>query len=149
MLEKKINDELKQALKEKDSVKLSVLRLLKSEIHNYLISKKLKEVKDEEIYTIIQKQIKRHMDSVEQFKKGNRSDLADKEAKELEILKVYMPEMLSEEKVRSVVKETIEELQAAGKKDFGKVMKAVMEKIKGRADGKMISSLVGELLAEK
>jgi len=146
MLKDRLEEELRGALKQKDTVKTSTLRLLKSDMHNYMIEKKLKDIKDEDILIIIQKQVKRRKESIEQFKKGNRNDLAEKEEQELKILKAYMPEPLTEEELKSIIEEQIKELQAAGKKDFGKVMKSVIEKTKGRADGKIISKLVNELL---
>lgn len=147
MLKDKIDKDCKEALKQKQSNKISILRLLKSDMHNYMIEKKLKELKDEDIYEIIQKQIKRHQDSIEQFKKGQRMDLVKKEEEELQILKTYMPKALSEEELKSIIKEVIDELQPEGKRDFGKVMKAVMEKVRGRADGKTTSELVNKMLS--
>jgi len=146
MLKDKIENDIKEALKQKNLTKISTLRLLKSDIQNYKIEKKLKEAKDEDIFGIIQKQIKRHQDSIEQFTKGGREDLAQKEKAELEILRTYMPKALSEEELRILIKEIIQELQATGKKDFGKVIKATIEKAKGRADGKSVSKIVGEFL---
>ena len=146
MLKDRLEEELKGALKQKDTAKTSTIRLLKADIHNYMIEKKLKDIKDEDILTIIQKQVKRRKESIEQFKKGNRNDLVEKEEQELKILEAYMPEQLAEEELKSIIKEQIKELQAAGKNDFGKVMKSVIEKTKGRADGKIISKLVNELL---
>ena len=146
MLKDKIDKDLIEAQKEKDAVSTTTLRFLKSDIQNYMIEKKLTELKDEDILPIVQRQIKRRGESIEQFKKGKREDLAEKEASELKILKAYMPEELSADELKSIVKAAIEEIQPQGKKDFGKVMKAVMEKAKGRAEGKIVSKLVNELL---
>lgn len=146
MLQDKIEKDFIGALKEKNEIKISVLRLVKADIKNYMIEKLLKELKDDDIYIILQRQIKRHEESIEQFAKGQREDLVEKETKELEIIKAYMPKGLSEAELKAVITATISELQAVGKKDFGKVIKAVMEKTKGRADGKTVSSLVNELL---
>jgi len=146
MLKDKIENDIKEALKQKNLLKVSTLRLLKSDIQNYIIEKKLKEAKDEDIFGIIQKQIKRHQDSIGQFEKGGREDLAQKEKAELEILRTYMPKALSEEELRMLIEGVIQELQATGKKDFGRVIKATIEKAKGRADGKSVSKIVSEFL---
>lgn len=147
MLQDKLDKDLKEALKQKDSLKISTLRLLRADIQNYMIEKKQKELKDEDVLGILQRQIKRHKEAVEQFKKGRREDLVKKEEAELKILMAYMPEQLTEEELKAIIKDAVQELQAAGKKDFGKVMKAVMEKTKGRADGKTVSRLVNESLS--
>ncbi len=147
MLEGKIFDDYKQALKEKDAIKSSVLSFLRAEIMNTVIAKKKKELDDSEVVTIIRKQIKERLDSIEQFKKGNRQDLADKETKELEILKGYLPEELPVDEIKKIIEEAILLTGAASIKDMGKVMKEVTAKIAGRADGKAISDLVrGRLL---
>ncbi|PIU41242.1 MAG: glutamyl-tRNA amidotransferase [Candidatus Omnitrophica bacterium CG07_land_8_20_14_0_80_42_15] len=149
MLQEKIEKDLKGALKQRDSVKVGILRLVKADICNYMIEKLLKEIKDEDILGIIQKQIKRHQESIELFKKGSREDLVKKETEELATLNIYMPKMLSEEELKIIVKDTAKELQATDKKDFGKIMKAVIEKTKGRVDGKLVSKLVSELWETK
>ena len=149
MIEEKIEQDLREALKQKNTVKVSAIRLLKSDIHNYKIEKQVKEIKDEDVYGVIQKQIGQRIDSIEQFRKGKRDDLAEKEEEELKIIRAYMPRQLTEEELKPIIKETINETGASGKKDFGKVIKAVMEKAKGRADGKTISSLVSKLLEGK
>ncbi|MBL7071764.1 MAG: GatB/YqeY domain-containing protein [Candidatus Omnitrophica bacterium] len=147
MLIEKINADIKQAMKEKDAVRLSTLRLLKAAINNKMIELKIDELKESDIIALIRKDIKRHQDSIEQFKKGMRDDLASKEEIELKILKSYMPKEVSPEKIRGAVKKIIEETGASGKKDFGNVIKKAMEKLKGSADGKTVSSIVGELLS--
>jgi len=146
MLQERIEKDLIGALKKKDELVVSTLRLLKSDMQNYMIEKKLKELKDEDVISIIQKQAKKHREAIEQFKKGKRDDLATKEESELKVLKSYMPEELTEEELKKTIKDVIGELGAQGKKDFGKVMKEVMAKTRGRADGKAVSGLVNELL---
>jgi len=142
MLEEKIFNDYKQALKNKETIRSSTLSFLRSEIGNALIEKRKKNLDDAEVISIIKKQIKQHQDSIEQFKKGNRQDLVDKETRELEILKSYLPEELSVEEVKKIVEEAIRETQAAEPKDMGKVMKVVLAKIAGKADGKLVSELV-------
>lgn len=145
MLIEKIDNDLKQAQKDKDAIKVSTLRLLKSAMHNVEIAKR-QELKDEDIIIIIKKHLKQGQDSIEGFRKGDRQDLVDKETKELEILKGYLPEELSPEVLLAMVGEAIAETGAVSPKDMGKVMKQVMAKAKGRADGKTLSELVkGEL----
>ena len=146
MLTEKIDADLKAAIKKRDSTHTSVLRLLKTAINNKAIELKVEGLKDADVITLIRKDVKRHQDSIEQFKKGNRDDLVKKEQAELEILKSYLPKEASPEEIKKVVKKVIEETGASGKKDFGKVMKAAMEKLKGACDGKTVSSIVNELI---
>lgn len=146
MLMEKIDSDFKRAIKEKDALRLSVLRLLKTAISNKMIELKVNELNDSGIIALIRKDVKRHQDSIEQFKKGNRGDLVEKEETELKILKSYLPKEASPEEIKEIVKKIIEETGAGGKKDFGRVMKAAMEKLKGAADGKIVSSIINELL---
>lgn len=145
-LYERIENDMKSALKKGDSARLSVLRMLVSSIKTFLIDKNLKSPQDADVLQLLQRQIKQRKESVEQFKKGNRQDLADKELKELEILEAYMPKQLSEEELTLIVKEAIGDLGAKTKADMGKVMKAVMEKAKGRTDGKAVNELVMRFL---
>jgi len=146
MLEKKINDDLKGAMKEKKTIKIETLRMLKAEIKNVSISKKGASLEDKDVFQIVSKQIKQHRDSIETFSKGGREDLAEKEKQELEILQSYLPKQLSKEEVVSIVKQAIVETGAASRSDMGKVMKLVMEKVKGAAEGKLVSQIVAEQL---
>lgn len=145
-LSKTIETDVKTAMKEGDALKLSVLRMLLSAVKMFAIEKNVKEVADGDVLQILQRQIKQHRESIEQFEKGKRQDLADKERKELKILEIYMPEQMSEGELLEIVKSAIKDTGAATKADTGKVMKAVMEKAKGRADGKVINQLVAGLL---
>lgn len=146
MLMEKMDSDLKRAIKEKDALRLSVLRLLKTAMSNKMIELKVNELNDGDIIALIKKDVKRHQDSIEQFKKGNRTDLVEKEEAELKILKSYLPKEASPEEIKEIVKKIIEETGASEKKDFGRVMKAAMEKLKGAADGKIVSSIINELL---
>jgi uncharacterized protein YqeY len=147
MLQEKISKDMVEALKANDQIKTSTLRMLNSVIHNAVIAKRPKELEESDIVDIIAKQIKQRSESIEQFKKGNRPDLVDKETKELEILKSYMPGALSEEEVTKIVKDAIAQTGAKAKQDMGKVMKEVMPKVKGRYDSKMLSELVNKCLS--
>ena len=140
-LKKKIMEDMKEAMKAKDMLKVSVLRLLNSEIKNKEIDKK-GELSDDEILAVIQKAVKQRKESIEQYEKAGRSDLAEKEKKELEILESYLPKPLSEEELNALIDEVIKEVGATSVKDMGKVMQAIMPKVRGRADGKLVNQLV-------
>lgn len=147
MFEEKLNQDYKNALKGKDVIKTSVIRMLKADMINTAIKLKKKSLSDDDILKIIQNHIKRHEDSIEQFKKGNRDDLVQKEQKELAILKSYAPEQLTDEDLEKIAKETILECNASTPKDTGIVTKKILEKTKGRADGKRVSMVVLKLLS--
>lgn len=148
MLEEKILNDYKQAMKVKDTFKSSVLSYLRAEIMNVAIAKKKKTLEDNDCLAVIKKQIKQHQDSISQFKQGNRNDLADKEAREMEILQAYLPPQLSEDELKKLIEEIISSTGAQGLKDMGKVMKEVTAQIVGRADGKLVSALVKERLSK-
>lgn len=145
-LQEKIETDIKTAMKEKDTVKVSTLRMVKADINNTILYENKKGLTEDEVVKIIQRQIKRHKDSIEQFEKGNRADLVEKEKKELDILLAYMPEQCSPEELKKIVAETVKELGATSKKDMGKVIKTVMEKVKGKAEGKEVSGIVAGML---
>ncbi len=146
MLQDNINKDLIEAIKSKNEVKTSTLRMLNSAIKNMAIAKRPKELEDADILDIITKQIKQHSESIEQFEKGSRQDLVEKEARELEILKSYLPQQLSAEEVMKIIRDAIAETAAKGKQDMGKVMKIVLPKAKGRYDNKLISQMINEYL---
>jgi len=146
MLEEKILNDYRQALKDKDKLKVSVLSFLRAEMINVAMAAKKKELDDKGVISVIRKQIKARQDSIEAFEKGNRQDLADKEKKELVILKTYLPPELAEDELNKIIAEVISEVGAQGPKDMGKVMKEVTPKVAGRADGKMVSDLVKKKL---
>ena len=141
-----IEADMKQALKNGDSLRLSVLRLLVSELRTREIEKKVKRLEEPDILQTIQRQIKQRKDSIEQFGKGARQDLVDKESGELKVLEGYMPKQLSEAEVLEAIKSAISETGAAAKSDAGRVMKLIMEKLRGKADGKLVNQLVMGLL---
>jgi uncharacterized protein YqeY len=142
MLEEKILNDYKEAMKSRDALKSSALSLLRAEMLNQAIAKKKDKLDDTEIMAVIRKHIKSRQDSIEQFTKGGRQDLADKEAKELAILKSYLPQELSPEEIKAVIEEAVASTGAQDIKDMGKVMKEVTAKIAGRADSKSVSDLV-------
>jgi len=142
MLEEQIKKDYVQALKDKNSVKSSTLTLLRSQMKYEMINHKIDQLKDDQIIPIIKKQIKQRKDSIEQFEKGGRQDLVDKEAAELVILKEYLPEEMSQQEIESLVEEAIKEADGQSIKDMGKVMKAVMPKVGQRADGQLVSQAV-------
>ena len=146
MLTKKIDSDLKAAMKSRDATYTSVLRLLKTAINNSMIEQRVSELADADEIALVRKDIKRHQDSIEQFKKGRRDDLVKKEEAELEILKSYLPKEASLDEIRATVKEAIKETGASSKKESGNVMRAAIEKLKGACDGKTLSSVVNELL---
>lgn len=151
-LEEKMDADLKESLKSKDAIRVSTLRMVKAGIKNLAIEKRVEVLEDKDVVSIISKQIKQHRDSIEQFAKGNRQDLVDKEKAELAILESYLPKQLSAEELKAIIKSAIEKVGAKGRADMGKVMKAAMEEAKGATagavDGKMLSQMVSEELAK-
>ncbi len=160
-IKEQLNIDIKKALREKDELILSVLRMLNSAIHNKEIEKrsklskeekdleKLKEeskLTEEEILKTIFSEAKKRNDSIEAFAKGGRDDLVEKEKKELEILKKYLPEQMSRDKIIEEAKKAIKETSAEGIKDIGKVMSVLMPILNGRANGTTVSDIVKELL---
>jgi uncharacterized protein YqeY len=137
----KITQDMKKALADKDKVKLSVIRLLKSEIR-YKEIEKGSELSDDEIISVLSSSVKRHKDSIEQFEKGGRDDLAAQEKAELEIIWEYMPQQLEEDELSKIVDQAIKKTDVSDPSGLGKVMKIVMPEVKGRADGKRVNELV-------
>ena len=145
-LYERLDSDVKCALKEGNSLKVSVLRMALSAIKTLQIEKNIKSLDDSNVIQILQRQAKQHRESIEQFAKGGRQDLVDKESSELKILDEYLPKQMTEEELLAIIKTAIADTGAVLKSDTGKVMRAVMEKAKGKADGKTINKLVGELL---
>lgn len=146
MLEK-IHNDIVNAMKAKDTLRLSTLRLLKGAIDLEKINKRLETLSDEDIYVIIGKQIKTRKESIVEFEKGNRKDLIDKTNEEIKILSSYMPEMLSEEEIINIIDETISLINATSIKDMGSVMREVSPKLKGKADMSLVSSIIKNKLS--
>jgi hypothetical protein len=145
-LKEQINEDLKKSIKAKDELRTSTLRMLKSEIMKLEVSGTKKEATNDDVLGIIQKLVKQRYDSAQQYETGNRPELAEKEKKEAKILEEYLPRQLSRDEVRDIVKSTIAEIDARDMNDVGRVMKAVMPKVKGMADGKTVNEIVQELL---
>ena len=145
-LQRRLQDEIKSAMLAKNAERLATLRLVKSAIDYALIDAKKDELSDAETISILQKEVKKRRDSVEQFEKGGRPELAEKEKQEIDIIETFLPQPLAPDELERLVRSTIEELGASSKKDMGQVIKATQAKAAGRADGKSISSLVGRLL---
>jgi len=143
---KKLQDEMKTAMKSGDRDRLSVIRMLISEIKKVQIDKK-KELSDDEIIQVLQRYAKQRKESIKQYKEAGREDLAQKEEAELKVVQEFLPQPLSEEEIQKIVDQVIEETGASSIKDMGRVMKSVMEKIKGRADGSIVSSIVKKKLS--
>jgi len=148
MLEDKIMKDYQEAMKAKDALKSSVLSFLRAEMINVAMSKKKPKLDDPDVVAVIRKQIKARQDSIEQFTKGARLELAEKEAKELEILKGYLPPELPEAEIKKVIEEVVVSTGAQGLKDMGKVMKEVTPRFAGKADPKLVSDLVKKRLAQ-
>ncbi len=147
MLEKTINESLKKALKEKNVVGVSVLRLMISEVKNHKIANKIKEeLPDDDVMAVLQKMAKRYRESIESFEKGSRSDLVQKETEELEFLSSFLPRPLSDDEVDNVVETVIRDTGASSMKDLPVVMKEVMSRVSGRSDGRVVSGKVREKL---
>jgi uncharacterized protein YqeY len=145
MLKSQIEQEVKEALKAGEQTRLSVLRLLLAAIKNEEINKN-KELTQEEEIAIVSRQVKQRREAAEAYRKGNREDLAQKEEAEIEILNNYLPQQLTEAKVREIVHEVIEALPETDKGNFGKVMGQVMGRVKGKADGNLVAKVVKEML---
>jgi uncharacterized protein YqeY len=145
-LEERLVEEMKQAMKSNDKAKLSTIRMIRSAVKNKEIELR-KPLDDDGIFRVIQGMVKKNEESIEQFKAGKRMDLVEKETKEIETMKSYLPQPLSREEVLKIIDQTIEETEASSLKDLGKVMKTVMPKLGGKVDGALVNQLVKERLS--
>jgi len=145
-LEERLVEEMKQAMKSNEKLKLSTIRMVRSALKNKEIELR-KKLEDEDIVKVIQAMVRKGEESVEQFQKGGRMDLVEKEKSEIEIMKSFLPQPLSQEEILKIIDQSIQETQASSLKDLGKVMKSVMPKMGGKADGKLINQLVKEKLS--
>ncbi|MCJ7783744.1 MAG: GatB/YqeY domain-containing protein [Desulfobacterales bacterium] len=145
-LEERLVEEMKQAMKSNDKLRLSAIRMIRSALKNKEIELR-KKLEDEDIVKVVQVMVRKGEESVEQFQAGGRMDLVEKEKREIEILKSFLPQPLSQEEILKVIDLSIQETQASSPKDIGKVMKSVIPKIGGKADGKLINQLVKERLS--
>ena len=144
-LRETLSEEMKTAMKAKDVLRLSTIRMIRSAVKNKDIELK-RELADPEIVEVIATLVKQRRESIRLFSDAGRTDLADKEERELAVLLGFLPRQLSREEVAALVEEAISESGAKGGKDMGKVMKALMPHVAGRADGKMVSDLVKAML---
>ena len=145
-LSDRLSQEIKSAMLARDADRLTPLRLLKSAMGYAQIERKTENLSDADVIAIIQKEIKKRRDSIDQFEKGGRPELAAKEKAEVAVLEAFLPQPFSNEELEQLVRATIQEIGATTKKEMGPVIKAVQAKAAGRADGKAISALVGKLL---
>ena len=147
-LRDRLTEDMKQAMKDKEAgkLKLSVIRMVRSAAKNIEIDRH-KELDDNELLEVVAKEVKMRKDSLEEFRKANRPDLLAALEQEIAILMEYLPEQMTEAEVRSLVTQAVADAQASSPKDMGKVMALLIPKVKGRADGKLVNSLVKELLS--
>lgn len=147
-LKEQLEQDLKTAMRDKDALKLSVVRMLKSAI-KYREIELMKPLDDAGVLGVIGSELKRRRDSVEQYRAGNRQDLVDKEEAEIKILQGWLPQQLTEDELRAKVDEAVKATGAQGPKDMGKVMKALQPEVQGKAEGKVVSEMVKARLAGK
>jgi uncharacterized protein YqeY len=145
MILDQLKEDMKAALKSGDKVRLGVVRMLISELKNARIAAK-EELSQQEEEKILASYAKKRKESIEKYMEGGRKDLADKEEKEYEITVSYLPKQLGEDELATLIQKHIDELGAAGKKDFGRVMKPVMEDVGSRAEGAKVSAMLREML---
>ncbi len=145
LLLERLNNDLKQAMRDKDKEKLSVIRMMKASIQ-YESLKTGKPLSEDEEIIILSRELKQRKDSLQEFEKAGRTDLIDKVKSEIAIVESYRPKQLTEEELLAIVKETIAEVGASSKKEMGKVMAAIMPKVKGKAEGAIINQLVSRNL---
>ncbi|MFK2824412.1 GatB/YqeY domain-containing protein [Bacillus sp. B190/17] len=143
----RLNDDLKQAMKSKEKEKLTVIRMLKASLQNEAIKLGSEGLTEDQELAVLSREVKQRKDSLHEFEKAGRADLVSKVQTELTYVNIYMPEQLSDEELETIVQETIVEVNASSKADIGKVMSALMPKVKGRADGGLVNKLVQQKLA--
>ena len=144
-LKKIIEDDLGQAIKDRNEIVLDTLRLFKAVLQNAEIEKK-EELSDEKVAELISRQLKKHKDSIEEFEKAERNDLSEREKKQAEVLKKYLPKQLSDDELKKIASKVIKDKNIASAKQFGQVMGEVMKQVKGRADGNKVKSVVEEVV---
>ncbi|HEX9242752.1 MAG TPA: GatB/YqeY domain-containing protein [Anaeromyxobacter sp.] len=147
-LKERLDQDLKTAMREKAQLRLDTIRMLKSAI-KYREIELMKPLDDAGIYSVISSEVKRRRDAAEQYKAGNRPELAEKEEKEIVILQAYLPQQLSQDELRAKVDAAVAAVDAQGMKDMGKVMKALLPEVQGRAEGSAVSELVKARLSGK
>ncbi|GLX69168.1 MULTISPECIES: GatB/YqeY domain-containing protein [Paenibacillus] len=144
-LSDRLNDDMKQAMKNQDKFKLTTIRMIRAAIKNLEIDLK-RPLEDAEVVDILSREIKQRKDSLQEFSKAGRDDLVTDLSAEIEIISQYLPVQLTEEEIKAIVTQTIQELGASSKAEMGKVMGALLPKTKGRADGKLVNQYVQQFL---
>ncbi|MGM8364624.1 GatB/YqeY domain-containing protein [Virgibacillus sp. W0181] len=138
----RLNEDMKQAMRDKNKEKLSVIRMIKASLQNELIRTGEAELSEDEELSILSRELKQRKDSLQEFESAGRDDLAQKLEFEISIVQQYLPKQLTSEELEQIIKQTITEVNATSKKDMGRVMSAIMPKVKGRADGSLINKIV-------
>jgi len=146
-IKEQIDSDFLTAYKAHDTLRVSVLRMIKSSIKNAEISKK-EELSDSDVISVLKKEIKQRIDSIEAYKKADRTDSAEQEEKEMEMISVYLPKQLSKEEIRKIAEETIGLTNASGMQDMGKVIGMIMQKHGDNVNGELVSSIVKEFLSK-
>lgn len=146
-LSERLMEDLKEALRNRQEVRVSAIRMARAAITNETIAKG-RPLEESEIHAVIAKQIKQRRESIEEFKKGNRPDLVAREQEELEILQSYLPQQMSREEIAQAARSTIQQVGAKGPNDFGKVMSKLAPQLRGRAEGQVVAEVVRELLSQ-
>lgn len=144
-LNERLNDDMKQAMRSQEKFKLTTIRMIRAAVKNQEIELK-RPLEDDEVLAILSREIKQRKDSLQEFQKAGREDLTANLAAEIDIISVYLPQQLTEEEIKVIVQQTIQETGASSKAEMGKVMSALMPKVKGRADGKLVNQTVQQFL---
>ena len=148
MLAERLTEDLKQAMKDKDKLRLSVIRMVRAAIKNAEIEKR-RPLGDDEILDVLNRELKQRQESLEEFEKAGRQDLSQQAQEEIRILRQYLPEPLDDQALAELIEVAIQETGAATKRDLGKVMSYLMPKVKGRADGKKVNQMVQQQLSQE
>ena len=144
-LQERLDNDLKDAMRAGDALRRTVIRYLRSEVHNEEIARK-RELDDEAVIAVLSRQAQQRRDSISMYAKGDRQDLVEREKSELAIVLEYMPPQMSHEEIAELVGQAVAEVQAQGPKDMGRVMGWIMPRVKGRVEGSQVSSMVSEVL---
>ncbi|QHE53009.1 GatB/YqeY domain-containing protein [Pontibacillus sp. HMF3514] len=143
----RLNQDMKQAMRNKEKDKLATIRMVKSALQNEAIKLGKDELSEEEELAVLSRELKQRKDSLQEYENAGRDDLAEKSEREIELIQSYMPDQLSEDELDEIVQETIKEVGATSKKEMGQVMSAIMPKVKGKADGSQVNQLVQKHLS--
>jgi len=144
-LKKELQEDLKEAMKSKNNVKLEVVRSVLTGVKNLEVQK-MREAEDEDVLQVIKQEVKKRKEAIEMYEKAGRTDLLEQEKAEISVLETYLPPLMSEEEVREVVKRQIEKVQPTSIKERGKIMGLLMQELKGKADGNVVTSILDEEL---